>query len=168
MTGFEPATPCTPCKYATRLRYIPKSHAKIRIGALFSKWNALLIPVFYQQPTVQETPVRNFNNIPITSGRNCAGIEFSVPFKSSAGYFWEDHFSVSVVHFYVRIRVILHPVYFPRIIDAVSIWRETVRNVKNREVHLSDHAVSRSFYIDSMVSVRKIAEDVRRLPNWII
>ncbi|MBP7973607.1 MAG: hypothetical protein KAY95_00640, partial [Kaistella sp.] len=42
-----------PCKYATRLRYIPKRHAKIRIGALFSKSNSLLIPVFYQQPTVQ-------------------------------------------------------------------------------------------------------------------
>jgi hypothetical protein len=23
MTGFEPATSCTPCKYATELRYIP-------------------------------------------------------------------------------------------------------------------------------------------------
>ena len=23
MTGFEPATTCTPCKCATRLRYIP-------------------------------------------------------------------------------------------------------------------------------------------------
>lgn len=23
MTGFEPATPCTPCKYATELRHIP-------------------------------------------------------------------------------------------------------------------------------------------------
>ena len=25
MTGFEPAAPCTPCKCATRLRYIPLS-----------------------------------------------------------------------------------------------------------------------------------------------
>ena len=25
MTGFEPATSCTPCKYATELRYIPNS-----------------------------------------------------------------------------------------------------------------------------------------------
>ncbi len=25
MTGFEPATSCTPCKYATELRYIPYS-----------------------------------------------------------------------------------------------------------------------------------------------
>ncbi len=25
MTGFEPATSCTPCKYATELRYIPCS-----------------------------------------------------------------------------------------------------------------------------------------------
>ena len=24
-TGFEPATPCTPCRCATRLRYTPKS-----------------------------------------------------------------------------------------------------------------------------------------------
>jgi hypothetical protein len=24
-TGFEPATPCTPCKCATRLRHSPKS-----------------------------------------------------------------------------------------------------------------------------------------------
>ena len=24
-TGFEPATPCTPCKCATRLRYAPRS-----------------------------------------------------------------------------------------------------------------------------------------------
>jgi hypothetical protein len=23
--GFEPPTPCTPCKYATRLRYAPTS-----------------------------------------------------------------------------------------------------------------------------------------------
>ena len=29
MTGFEPATPRTPCVYATRLRYIPKKSWKI-------------------------------------------------------------------------------------------------------------------------------------------
>ena len=29
MTGFEPATTCTPCKCATRLRYIPNSNIYI-------------------------------------------------------------------------------------------------------------------------------------------
>lgn len=37
MTGFEPATPCTPCKYATGLRYIPNAGAKIRITTKFTK-----------------------------------------------------------------------------------------------------------------------------------
>ena len=26
VTGFEPATPCTPCKYSTRLSYTPTAH----------------------------------------------------------------------------------------------------------------------------------------------
>ncbi len=28
MTGFEPATPCTPCKCATGLRHIPNKNNK--------------------------------------------------------------------------------------------------------------------------------------------
>ena len=27
VTGFEPATPCTPCKYSTRLSYTPTADA---------------------------------------------------------------------------------------------------------------------------------------------
>ena len=32
MTGFEPATPCTPCKCATRLRYIPTTKKFIKLS----------------------------------------------------------------------------------------------------------------------------------------
>ncbi len=32
--GFEPSTPCTPCKCATRLRYAPKDRKYSRANAL--------------------------------------------------------------------------------------------------------------------------------------
>ena len=41
--GFELATPCTPCKCATRLRYAPKDKNYSRF---FSRWKSLLTPDF--------------------------------------------------------------------------------------------------------------------------
>jgi hypothetical protein len=49
-TGFEPATPCTPCKCATGLRYVPKPQIKGRKNTPKSS-NPLTNPInFYLAP----------------------------------------------------------------------------------------------------------------------
>ena len=50
MTGFEPATTCTPCKYATRLRHIPESalRADYKFQIPKSKFQLLLSSIWRQ------------------------------------------------------------------------------------------------------------------------
>ena len=53
VTGFEPATPCTPCKYSTRLSYTPTTrfiiyHNEIKNNA-FLYWNTCILPHTTQQ-----------------------------------------------------------------------------------------------------------------------
>ena len=49
MTGFEPATTCTPCKCATRLRYIPiviANHYSIRLSVRKCKYFFISFRIF--------------------------------------------------------------------------------------------------------------------------
>ena len=74
--GFEPPTPCTPCKCATRLRYaptrlfllswriisaLPRSR-KLVVGPEYVKANSSLVPIM---PTYDRIP--------------CKGVELFVP-----------------------------------------------------------------------------------------
>lgn len=54
-TGIEPATPCTPCKYSTRLSYAPtyaylynSIHAKARIYFMLARIGKMLLVFAYQ------------------------------------------------------------------------------------------------------------------------
>ena len=40
--GFEPSTPCTPCKCATRLRYAPKEENYNRVGVTLDSRSLIL------------------------------------------------------------------------------------------------------------------------------
>jgi hypothetical protein len=52
-TGFEPATPCTPCKCATRLRYSPISFAYLLLaGAATALLNISVSSFFVKRTTL--------------------------------------------------------------------------------------------------------------------
>lgn len=52
LTGFEPATPCTPCRCATRLRYNPFWHfMSILFRAAREGGDVYIVKIWYWQET---------------------------------------------------------------------------------------------------------------------